>query len=601
MGRITFFLMLALIIIPVGCTQQEIKEGQVYVVSNENNSDEQLGDKLNIEGRIPFQKYVNESLMAEQIPNQILLTFSPDGKEMYLMERIETESFPKVIKGEPGEKVRIIIEDITTKNQKIIVENIPFVNRVLWNTEGNMVAFGGGERLTVYDVKSKNTVMEEKLAQDTINYFFWSPISDSKLYSEKPDLTNGTIYYIDSQKKVEAYETREETYYKGKLDSNYYYGTKWDLANGDINTVILDKQGKIIKVLTPGRFRDAYQKSLLIVGERGFGLYYIRDINKSEELIALTQDYVYDVKFVADGKIVYTTGAEDIENNLFYLHMVSNQGSQLKKFKVSGSSIAVLPDGNSGYISGPQWEPVDFVQNKLGKDSLEKAEETDNLPAIYAAIRGAMSTLSSHELNGEKNWNRLKKYFINSSLPEQWAYFDVEAIFQEKTARLSAGNNSTYIMRIVINNYSINHTGDAVSAGIRVYTKTPNGRGITNDYALELIKKDGNWYVTGFSTFPYSPDQGELQEIVRETVAKLQTGTIFSGELENKQILIGQIQFWRSGIPHLAPSVESADSVKVFLQVKNQGKQEIYKLVLEKENQNSWKPVKLTRKELSSL
>jgi hypothetical protein len=596
-----FFFLILMLVILAGCTQQEIKEGRVYIVSNEHNSTEQPGDKLNLEGRIPFQIYVNENFTVQHNPNQILVTFSPSGNEMYLMERVETDSAPKVIKGEPGERVRIIKEDLTTGEQKIIIENIPFVNRVLWNTEGNMVAFGGGERLTVYDVKKQATIMEEKLAQDAITYFFWSPISESKLYSEQPDLTNGSIYYLASQKKLEAYETREETYYKGKLDSTYYYGTKWDLANDDIKTVILDKQGKIIKVLTPGRFRDAYQKSLLVIGERGFGLYYIRDINKSGEVLTLTNDYVYDVKFVAEGKIVYTTEAEDIESNTFNLHLVSTHGTQLKKLKVSGSSIAVTPDGKSGYISGPEWELVDFVQNKLAEDNLEAAEGADELPAIYAAVRGAMTVLYNHELKGEQNWTRLGKYFINTSSPEQWAYFDMEAIFQEKAHRIHTGKYSPYIMRIVVTDYQIRQTDAAASVVIRVDTKNPFGRGAAINYALELVKIAGGWYVTGFSTFPYSAERVEILATAKELVAKIQTGAIFSGELKNREITIGQIQFWRSGLPHLAPSVESANSVKIYLLVKNQGKQENYKLVLEKVNQNSWKPVKLSKDELSLL
>jgi hypothetical protein len=584
----------------VGCAQQEIKEGQVYVVNEDHLAEEKPSDMLNIEGRIPFQKYVNESLAAQQNQNKILLTISPNGKELYFMEKMETDSFPQVIKGDPGDQVRIVKEDIAAKDQQIVIENIPFVSRVLWNSEGNMVAFGGGGRLTVYNGGKKIAVMEDKLAQDNITNFFWSPINENKLYSEQPDLANGSIYYMYSQRKVEAYETREETYYKGKLDSSYYYGTKWDLTNGDINTVILDKQGKIIKVLTLGRFRDAYQKSLVVVGERGFGLHYIRDINSSGKVITLTEDYVYDVKFIANGKIAFTTAAEDIESNLFYLQLVSSNGSQLKKFKVYGGSIALLPDGKAGFISGPVWQQVDFVQNKLEQDSLEKKEDADDLQAIYPTIRGAMTTLYDYELKGEQSWNRLKKYFKNTHTPDQWAYFDVEMIFQAR-ANSSLRRGNSYMMKIDLRSYDINATGDGASVIIRVDTKNPSGRGVDMDYALELIKEEGVWYVTGFSTFPQSAEREDIEEIVQETVTMIQTGKLFAGELDNSQILIGQIQFWRSGLPHLASSVGSANSVKVFLQVKNQGKEEIYKLVLEKVNQSYWKPVKLTKEDLSSL
>ncbi|ARE86997.1 hypothetical protein [Clostridium formicaceticum] len=592
MKRAIFFLFFIFIL--VGCTQQEIKEGQVYVMKEDHFSEEQLGDMLNIEGRIPFQKYVNQSLMSQYDSNRILLTISPDGKEMYFMEKMESDTSFQVIKGETREKVRVIKEDIESKEQEIIAENIPFISKVLWNTEENMVAFGGGERLTIYNVKSKTTVMEEKLTQDNIANFFWSPIDENKLYSEQPDLANASIYYLNSQKKVEAYETREETYYKGKLDSNYYYGTKWDLTNGDTKTVILDKQGKIIKSLISGIFRDAYQKSLVVVGERGFGLYYVPDINASDKIITLTKEYIYDVKFIDDGKIAYTTKTEDVEANLFYLYIVSSNGNELKKLAVNGASIAVLPDGKSGYISGSEWQQVDFLQNKLGKDnsSIEN-EERDELQEIFITVRGAMRIFYDLELRGVKNWNHLQNYFKNTSLPEQWAYFDMEKMFQERNHK---SQNSDYVMEIHLKHYEIN--GNNASITIGVNTKNPYGRGVAMDYALELIKQGENWYITGFSTFPYAAERKEIEEVVQETIDKIQTGKLFSGEFENKEVMMGQIQFWMSGIPHLAPSAEDANAVKVFLQADNQ---EIYKLVLEKINQSIWKPTKLTKENLSSL
>ncbi|WP_090553601.1 hypothetical protein [Natronincola ferrireducens] len=596
MKKITFFLFLILIL--GGCTHQEVKEGQVYVVKDDDYMEEQVGDILNIEGRIPFQKYVNQSFVDQMEIDQILLTIAPNGKELYFMERIETHDFTQVIKGNTGEQVRIIRKDITTKDQKIVIQNIPFVSKVSWNIEGDMVAFGGGGILTIYDRKNENTIMKEKLAQDNITNFFWSPIDASKLYSEQQDLANGSIYYLTSQKKVEAYETREETYYKGKLDSNYYYGTKWDLGNGDIKTVILDKQGKIIKALNSGRFRDAYEKSLVLVGDGGFGLFYIKDINNSQEVITLTEEYIYDVKFIADGNIAYTTKAEDIEANLFYLNIVNNSGRQLKKSKVYGGSIAVLPDGKTGYISGPQWQQVDFVEAKLITDSLGEEEELDEIKDIYKGIRGAMITLYDFRMEGKENWNNLKKYFINTDSPNQWAYFDMENIFKEKVDTSFTGY---YAMDIYLKSYAMDSGGDRVSVKVSVNTKHSHARPMMLDYALELIKSQGAWYVTGFSTFPYSTEENKIEEIVKETVEKIQMGKLFSGKLENQNITIGQIQFWLRGLPRLASNVESADAVKVFLQVNNQEKQEVYKLVLEKVNQSYWKPINLSREDLSSL
>ncbi|NLM47003.1 MAG: hypothetical protein GX200_09415, partial [Firmicutes bacterium] len=293
------------------------------------------------------------------------------------MERLETSETEQVIMGDPGDRVRIIRENLETAEQRIVAANIPFVTKTLWNNSGDKVAFGGGGRLTVYDVQNEKLILEDKLAQETIINFFWSPTNDNKLYSEQPELANGSIYYLDSLKVTEAYDTREESYFKGRLDANYYYGTQWDLVTGGIDTVILEKHGNVVKKIIPGRFRDSYQKAMVAVGDQGFGLYYVKDINAPEEIMELTQDFVYDVKFVTEGKIAFTTKKNDYQDNLFFLHLVDNSGKLKNKFEVYGACISLMPDGTTGFINGPGWQQVDFAAEKLlppGTEVLVPAE-----------------------------------------------------------------------------------------------------------------------------------------------------------------------------------------------------------------------------------
>lgn len=589
MKRIALCLIFILVF-TLGCSQNEIKENQVYVVNEMNYSQENIDD-LNLEGRMPFEKYIDNNFELDFGSEQILLTISPDGKEIYLMEKEQMHSYPQVIMGDPTDNVRIIRKNIFSNEQEIIIENIPFVSNVLWNAKENIVAFGGGERLTLYDVRNNSIIMEEKLAQDSIINFFWSPNDNNKIYTEQPDLANASIYYLSSQKKVEAYETREEAYYKGKLDSNYYYGTRWDLTSGEIETVILDKQGKVIKSLMPGRFRGAYGKSLVTIDDSGFGLYYIKDVNNPEKILTLTEEFVYDVKFIADGKIAFTTRAKDIGNNMFYLHIINANGVRLKKLEVQGGRIAVSPDGNFGYVNGPRWQKVDFIQNTLVPDNNSSVvEEAESLQEIHTTIRGAMLTLYNFKLNGERNWDNLNKYYIDSQSPDQCAHFDIEHLFKETATKRARQN---YSIKITIKDFEINNNGRRASVIVGVNTKNPHGKGDTIDYSLELIKVDNNWYVTGFSTFPNSQERENIGQIVRDVVKNIE-------ELKNREVTIGQIQFWRRGVQNFAVNVESANLVKVYLKVHGEEKP-IYKLILEKVSQNNWELTKLDNENLTSL
>lgn len=580
-----------------GCSQSGLEENQVYVVSNDPHYPEDA-DIINIEGRMPFQKYKGKNLEQYCDANQVLLTVAPDGEELFLMEKSSAGGLSNVIAGDPADKVKIIRKNINTMEQETIIDNFPFVSKVAWNSEGNMVAFGGGEKLAIYDMEQSSMLMEEMLSQETISHFYWSPDSNDKIYTEQPGLANASIYYVSSQRKVEAYETREETYYKGRLDNEYYYGTKWDFTTGKIETVIVDKQRKVIKTLAPGRFRDAYQKSLLVANDHGFGLTYIKDINNADKAISLTGEYVYDVKFVVDGKIAYTTKAGDMEDNTFYLYIVNNDGNQLKRLKVHGGSIALSPDGTFGYINGPTWQRINFVDHTLDENSISGTEPDQELTNIYTAIRGGMITYYDYQLKGKQNRTNLEKYFINTENPAQWAYFDMKNIFQQKIDKPSV---KRYALKIEAKDYDINPAGDKATFSIRVSTRNIHGTSKVVDYTLELIKSDDHWYITGFSTFPDAEERLVIEDIVQEIIKDIQMGHTLYDELKGKTINTGQIQFWTKGINYFAPTVENADAVKVFLYTEGINEEEVYKLVLEKTEQLDWKFSKLTKEELGTL
>ena len=591
MKKTIFFICILFLLFLVGCQHRDIKEGQVYIVKESDSLKEHTDDILQIEGRIPFQKYDND-FWAQREPGKIFLTVSPDGQEIYFMERLELVETEQVIMGDPEDRVRIICENLETAEQKIVATNIPFVTKTLWNNSGDKVAFGGGGRLTIYDVQKEKLIMEDKLSQETIINFFWSPTNDNKLYSEQPELSNGSIYYLDSLKVTEAYGTREESYFKGRLDANYYYGTQWDLVTGGINTVILEKHGDVVKNVIPGRFRDSYQRALVAVGDQGFGLYYVKDINAPEEVIELTKDYVYDVKFVTDGKIAFTTKKQDYKDNLFYLHLVDSNGKQKHKFEVHGASISLMPDGTTGYINGPGWQQVDFAAEKLlpaNTDTLTPAENEKN--QIYQTLRGAMATLYDFQLKGDRSQTGLKNFFANTDNPHQWAYTDMELLFRQEIP----SPIHIYTMKMKLKKHETNFTNDTASVIIGVELKTPSGETESLDYALELVKIEENWLVTGFSTFPASPERQEIEVIIESTIAAIQKGELFPDRFLPEATEIGQIQFWRSGINHLATTAQNANLVKVLLQSTNNDQPALYELILEKSVQGAWKPSELNQ------
>lgn len=599
MGRKLFAFIFIISLFLFGCGQKDIRDEEVYLIQEKTESPVS-GEELNTEGTVRFQAY--EAINYE---GRVLITMSMDGKDLFFMEPLSDNEEPRIIKGEPKEKVRIIKVNRETQKENIVAEDIPFISLVQWNNSGRIVAFGGGERLVIYDTTKDRLLLEKDLEDDAISYFFWSPKDENKLYTENYNLSNGSIYYVNSQKKVEAYETKEQIYYKGKLDNNYYFATKWFSLdqggkNDGIRTLVVDKTGNEVKILGEGRFRDAFQKSLLQIGDNGFGLYYTPDINKPNKILELTKEFVFDAKFVDDGKIAFIVENKNLDKNLFFLYVMDKNGKELVKHQVSGSSIALLPDGKTGYIGGPLWEKINFSDNKIEED-LTLGRQTDSEKAeIFKTIRNAISVLIKFELTGEKDKTAAKQFFLDTYSPDQWAYFDISNLFNDNPTINS--NKDLYRLQMELKDLqSHDEIKGIISAVVRVSSFTGSGGASIVDYALELIEKDDNWYVTGLSTFPFSQQRNEVKEIIEEYINDAQEGKIFPGELEDKEVEIGQIQFWASSLPHLAPNVGSADYCKVYLKVKNNGKQEIWKMVLDKKNQSYWYPTKLSRENLSSL
>ena len=120
-------------------------------------------------------------------------------------------------------------------------------------------------------------------------------------------------------------------------------------------------------------------------------------------------------------------------------------------------------------------------------------------------------------------------------------------------------------------------------------------------HALELIKRDGKWFVTGLSTFPNSNEYKKVSGMLQSIIKDIKSGKLFEGKLKGKEITPGQIQFWQLSEPHLADEAGYANYCKVYLHVAESEGSKIYKLVLDKKNYKNWTPKILDSERLSGL
>lgn len=577
-----------------------IKNDKVYFIDDDNTEQNTitLSTPLSTDGINPFHKLPFDISEIKNHELLIPITLSPDNQTAFIMERTQDKNERKIIKGEPKESINLIKYDFKTKNKETIAENIYFITNAKWNSQSTMVAFSGGGQFRIYDIIKGKFINQEDLRFKEVVNFGWSP-DGRKLYIEQNTLVNDSIIYPENGKLVNSYETGEEQYYKASLDYNNYYCTVSNQSRSGLTTttVIVNDKGEKIKDLPQGRYADSFKRSLLLFGERKEGLYYIPDINKPKNIKTLSKEIVYDTKFTAGGNIVFTTKINDVEKNSFILHVVDFNGTEIHSSEVSGPEIAVSLDGKLAYIGGPNEEILDLVSLKLEGYHTNLKEEEKEYEAIFKVIRGGMRTYNNFKTNEENDTIGARRYFIDTNSPEQWAYFDLQTMWNKNLSEVIP--KSEYISDIFLKSVKVYSDGGYNRASLVIEEDLEANNRSLNTYALEMVKISDRWFITGLSTFPYTDETRRVSSIVQDYVEEARNGTIFDGELKGKQIKVGQIQFWDMSEGKLAPDIKTADGCKVFLTVSEKNSQVTYKLILSKGYDNKWRASMLRKDRLN--
>lgn len=640
-------ILLLVLIIPLlsGCRPSDIKDDKLYTVEDVTSDEENvvIERALITEGIDPFIKEgrnnetyksfdkLIEAFTKENNFENDILTISKDGnicfgmlygnvdQKQSLIDWEKKKIYGKDIREEESRKVVLFI--INKKSDKpqleVLDDNIDFINLLKWNEYGDKVAFLSGGKLLVYDLKQEKLLFNKDSDNHNITYFGWDP-DGNKIYTETTNLANYNIYYTDSEKIVSAYEARQKLYYKGILDDNYYFATFREIYAPYIpkekTTAITDNKGNIISKLYGGRFRDSYKRSMIQVGENGFGLYYYSDIQKKGDKQTLTEEYVYDAKFVADGKMAYIVeNKANAEENDFILHIMDSEGKEVNRFKIFSSQIFITSDGKYGITSGHCWEKVDFekcVVINNGKNKYNAGQEEKALKEVLKTIKGAVDTYFKFQINKEKDFEAVNKYFINSFELGQAAALDMELMFKEVEENKS-DLYMPYRLSIYLEEININDSKDRVLATVRVENINPNGEGMTKVIPLEIIKRNGKWYVAGLSTFSDNHMTKDVRKKALEYIDDMKSRKLYDERFKGKNMDILQMQFWSildinikytQGMiePILTSNPKSAKYCKIYLKLGQTTNEEIYKLIL-KRNDQGWEPLIMTNKRLGKL
>ncbi|MFT9494246.1 hypothetical protein [Anaerosolibacter sp.] len=571
----------------LGCVQQREKN-------------EAPQEALASEAETLENKEVKGIKSLEQLPNgYIPLSIHPENMDMiYCMKYVDEGKKGNIIIGDYYRKVAVLEVNTKAGTEIELVPEMDFVTLVKWSPDQQYLGFVGGNQMWLYHQETGAVEnMNKVINTPSILQFGWSPDS-KRIYTEHENLPNDGVYDLTTKEGLAAYEiTDRKPYFKGVYTENLYIGTA-ETADAYGNrtpiTVLLDGEGNLERMIGEGRYRDHFEEQLVQVGKEHFGLTYFPDMENGKLLIDV---YIYQTAFTPQGELIFTTKGDIGGVPTYKLH-IYNGGKVVAVADVSGPHFAIWPDGSYLTIGGYDNEKIDLKDASKINGKIEGIaplidgwERVDIAGVLVSGADAYVDLYYNKPAAEEEIRKRLSQYYINTDEPvKQRALDDLFEALKQKDEGMR--RNQKYHMTGEVGEIKIDGNHASATAGFSLRDDGGSGWGFGCSY--ELVRREGRWYITGFSIFPDSKERVQVEKVALDFMKKVMEGKkhnffsekdqeIYEG-LKGESLSLGQIQFWQMSMPHLASSVEYANRAKVYLE----GEIQSYTLILSKES-GSWK------------
>jgi len=542
-------------------------------------------------------------------PGDMPLCYSPDLKTVYVMNYSHPEKEVEVILGDYTRPVDLYRLDNGQRTR--VASGIPFITLARWSPDGKYLGIAGGHQLHILnsDNNSLNSVNDLVNLPSAV-FFGWSP--DSKtVYIEHENVVNGAMFNVENHEGLPSYRIKENLpFYKAMLSDNLFIGTVTHEPSTS-ETVIMDGEGQVRKSVGEGKFRDVAGNGILQVGKGDFGLAFYADVNTPEGML-LTDKFIYQCQFFPQGGVIYTTPGETGEELNYDLTVITQK--EQKTVKVSGPHFHVWPDGRFVDVCGYRTERLSLPELSVVRQQDRPLYEEEK-GKIIACARGAISAYTElyhrvRNLDDQTLKQELSRYYADTREPvEQVALTDTYGELRNRPSvpylRSGAHHLSGQIKSMEIHGNDRAALVAGFSSTWQIFSPSDdNARGVfanplavsgwAFETAYEMIKLDGNWYVTGLSTFPRSWERKEIAKLVDDFIASSQRNSPapvqdeqsrqFYEQIRGKEIRAGQIQFWNMSDPYRSPKVEQANFALVYLY----DGEARYELVFNREQTLNW-------------
>lgn len=591
------YLLIAIIFILTGCS---IKQGQLVVIQNEKH-EETLAKSLAYDylgastQKFPVDKYAEA--IAKTETHLLPLAVSPDFSRVFAYEPVTNTQLDEInsrtISGNMLQEMDFYIIKVENK-EALRLGRFVTIKDFKFDESGNYFAFiDSNSNVYVYNLRSEQLQKiisgEKRYSYKTLS---WSKDSKRLLINTRMEFDLASRQFISIA--LDSYTPC----IMRKYNSNSYIV---QMKNNEYNDMIAfyDFDDRNFTSIASGTYIDSDNTNVVYTKDE---MYSLNIVNlRTLESKTIENGPVFSAYVMkSTGEILYGTLNPDIESNSRYMLVKVNPNDLSKSsIKLNSPTFYVNPAENKLYFISNYGENTIEVDIASFRPKISEIRmDPDDLYKIKATILKMYQLDYKFNDSYEKYEEKCKEIYTNTTLPMPQEALENKLIdFKRFNMPLPIVHKEDHIPpNISLDKILINDNRASINLGFFYLN------------AIEMVRLNDHWYITGFSTHPDSQELKDINTVVRNHLNSIRAQNYdevlkywytkedtdfylnqrkIVGELLNNaekyRFEVGEIELWSSSLSHRAETPESADAAKVKIIIKEGSKTTKYKLLLSRD------------------
>lgn len=498
----------------------------------------------------------------------IVLDISPDNKFLLVYEpgsiKRDMSSLIPAPLGHIPFPGRISMINISNGYKKQLGDST-FVTSLQWDKNGKkaLIVSASGIYIIDTDKASMSRVKAETNRNGKVQRATWS--HDGRFIHIDTEMHGNVASFdlVKGENVSDIFQNPDHIYYKSSFKDDLYIVSQWNQYTESLVRLYNVTSGQPMKDSIAGIYMDHWGSRILVKQVVGYeDRLFLWDTETLESKLLYEGPRVLQVKMnTSNGNVYFTTQSD----SKYFLHAVKAPAyHDREEFQVPSPHFWMEPGGMT--LSFCPLSDKQYFKMSTG-DFKVHTNINSSLSNDYTSICGILMEACKLYWNATNTpeWKeKIHELFINTYDPiPQEALENIlsELDLRGKLSEYEIWKYNRWRTEVGIESFIIN--GDRASVILDSYFYN----------AHELIKKDGRWYITGFSTWPGTQERSQMAKLVNGYLDSIRKGnrekalSYWNGnedfntrnrlvveELLDKRdkikLEVGEIEFWATSDPH---------------------------------------------------